>query len=222
LLLVRHGQASFGAADYDVLSVTGLQQAKAVSSELSARGVRVDRVISGSMGRQHATAKPIAAAAGLQVEIDSRWDEYDTDDILEHHSLSPIRQNRPKEGTKVTAGEFQAVAEAAVTAWLAAGVDDMCREPWHGFATRVRAALEGLGNELQSGETALVCTSGGVVAALCVWLLAVPEPTFVRLNRVTVNAGITRVAYGSSGATLISFNEQGHLLADDSVLLTYR
>ena len=36
-----------------------------------------------------------------------------------------------------------------------------------------------------------------------------PDPTFVVFNRVTVNAGITRVLLGRSGATLLSFKGIG-------------
>jgi len=46
-----------------------------------------------------------------------------------------------------------------------------------------------------------------------------PRPGF---NDITVIAGITRVAYGWTGATLISFNEQAHLLTPGVSLVTYR
>jgi len=39
VLLVRHAQASFGAADYDVLSEHGHAQARAAAAELRARGL---------------------------------------------------------------------------------------------------------------------------------------------------------------------------------------
>ena len=42
ILLVRHGQASFGAADYDVLSPTGHEQSRVLGSALAARGVTAD------------------------------------------------------------------------------------------------------------------------------------------------------------------------------------
>jgi len=224
LLLVRHGQASFGEANYDVLSATGVEQARVVAADLAGRGVRVDRVVSGSLGRQRATAEPIAATMARPVEVDTRWDEYDADDILEHHSESSVRQDRPPgtEAPEVSPREFQMVLERALLAWIAAGESGPAREPWPDFADRVTAALEDLGRDLGSGETAVVCTSGGVLAALCVALLDVPPATFVAFNRVTVNAGLTRVAHGRSGATLISFNEQAHLLEPDGSLLTYR
>ena len=38
LLLVRHGQASFGADDYDVLSPTGWEQGRRLGAHLAAAG----------------------------------------------------------------------------------------------------------------------------------------------------------------------------------------
>jgi hypothetical protein len=65
-----------------------------------------------------------------------------------------------------------------------------------------------------------VSTSGGVIAALCVGLLGVAPAAFVALNRVTVNAGVTKVVRGRGGTTLVSFNEHAHLEPDG--LVTYR
>ena len=84
------------------------------------------------------------------------------------------------------------------------------------------AAASDLGAALESGQTAVVCTSGGVLGGLCAWLLGVAPEALVVFNRVTVNAGITRLAHGRSGTTLLSFNEQAHLVGDGAALLTYR
>ena len=56
LLLVRHGQASFGAADYDELSALGEEQSRLLGASLAARGVRPDVVLRGSMQRHRQTA----------------------------------------------------------------------------------------------------------------------------------------------------------------------
>jgi broad specificity phosphatase PhoE len=224
IVLVRHGQASYGEADYDVLSPTGVRQAAHVAQVLQAGGLTVDRVLSGALGRQRGTAEPIAAAFGHPVEVDPRWDEYDSDDIMEHHSDHPARQHRTpgSDAPALSSREFQVVLERALVGWLRAGSAGPAREPWPRFNGRVTAALADLGAGLGPGQTGVVCTSGGVLAAVGVALLAVPATTFVAFNRVTVNVGLTRIAYGRSGATLLAFNEQGHLTGHDGTLLTYR
>ena len=55
LVLVRHGQASFGADDYDVLSETGWEQSRVLGRWLREHGVRPDTVVSGAMRRQRET-----------------------------------------------------------------------------------------------------------------------------------------------------------------------
>lgn len=73
--LIRHGQASFGAEDYDVLSATGHLQGKHVGTELRRRGVRPDQVWSGTLRRQRETA--LAAGLDAPLQQDPRWNEFD-------------------------------------------------------------------------------------------------------------------------------------------------
>jgi broad specificity phosphatase PhoE len=224
LILLRHGQASFGEADYDRLSARGVAQAQCVAADLARRGLRINLVLSGSLERQRATAEPIATGLGIGVEQDPRWDEYDSDDILASHSSSAIRQNRRPGGDVpwVSPDVFQDALEGALLAWLAADRSGPAAEAWPAFRDRVDAALENAQQGLGSGQTALVCTSSGVVAAVCLRLLDLPTKAFVAFNRVTVNAGMTRVLFGRRGATLLSFNEQAHLTAEGRSLVTYR
>ncbi|WP_048876749.1 histidine phosphatase family protein, partial [Saccharomonospora saliphila] len=56
IYLVRHGQASFGAADYDVLSARGERQSRAVGAELARREAVVTEARCGTLARQRATA----------------------------------------------------------------------------------------------------------------------------------------------------------------------
>ena len=225
ILLVRHAQASFGAADYDVLSDAGHEQSRAVAQELAERGEPPTRVLSGGLVRQRDTAAAIAAAAGVgDVEVDPRWDEYASDDILTHHSDVAARLERAagEPAPALSNREFQALLEEALLAWIAAGADGPAAEPFGAFTARVAAALRELAGSLDSGESAVVCTSGGVIAATCVALLGVPPQAFVALNRVAVNAGISKVVTGRGGTTLVSFNEHAHLERDGRSLVTYR
>jgi broad specificity phosphatase PhoE len=224
VLLARHGQASFGTANYDVLSPLGLEQTAALAADLERRGERIDVVVSGSMTRQRGTAEPVAAAMGCELEVDRRWDEFDSADVFEHHSVSPAREERPADSTapELSSREFQAILDAALHAWIDAGDASPTAETWPAFAERSVGACVALMNELGDGRTALVSTSGGVVAAICVALLGVPAATAVAFNRVTANTGVSRVVHGRSGTTLVSFNEHAHLERDGSSLVTYR
>ena len=60
LYLVRHGQASFGADDYDQLSPLGLQQAQRLGAHWLAHGQRFDTVLMGTLRRHAQTLDGIA------------------------------------------------------------------------------------------------------------------------------------------------------------------
>jgi broad specificity phosphatase PhoE len=84
VLLVRHGQASFGSDDYDVLSDLGERQAAVLGRCLAARGIVPSALLHGRMVRQRRTAELLADAAGwvVAVECDADWDEMDHVEVL--------------------------------------------------------------------------------------------------------------------------------------------
>ena len=49
IYLIRHGQASFGADDYDVLSPVGVEQAQVLGRHLADLGIAFDRCIAGDL-----------------------------------------------------------------------------------------------------------------------------------------------------------------------------
>lgn len=220
LLLVRHGQASFGGPDYDVLSALGARQAAVTRAALDARGVRPARSVRGSLKRQADTA---AAWADLgEVVVDPRWDEYDAGDVLGAHGHPGTSLETPgaDAGGAVDSRAFQAVLDHALTAWVRAGDDSAARETWPAFRDRIAGGLHDAAAALGSGEAGLVVSSGGVIAVCCVLLTGLPPEHLVTFNRVAINAGITKVAVGRGGLTLVSFNEHAHL--DPDGLVTYR
>ncbi len=224
VLLVRHAQASFGTTDYDVLSARGREQVIALADALARRGTRTDRVVSGSLTRQLDTAAPIAAAAGTDVAVDARWNEYDSNHVMAQHSTSAARQERPGASNlpAVSSRDFQAGLDAALLAWIDSDPGHGPAESWDVFIARATGALAAVVAELESGETALVFTSGGIVAAICVALLGLPASAFVAFNRVSVNTGITKLAHGRSGTSLVSFNDHAHLERPGDRLITSR
>lgn len=223
LLLVRHGQASFGAEHYDVLSATGRAQAERVAQAIGARGPRPARIVSGGLRRQIDTAAPLATATGLDVEIDERWNEYDAGDILTCHSSSPARAERTTgDEPVVSARDFQAVLDRALADWIAAGGRSPTGEPFPAFAARADGALRDAAAATPRGGTTVVVTSGGVIGAVCNALLGGEPRRMIALNRVAINAALSKVIVGRTGMTLVSFNEHGHLEAARDGLVTYR
>ena len=88
IYLIRHGQASFGADNYDVLSPLGVRQAQIVGQHLVDLGLRFDRCLSGDLSRQQDTARHALqqfSAAGLSapaLEVDPAFNEFDAFGVL--------------------------------------------------------------------------------------------------------------------------------------------
>jgi broad specificity phosphatase PhoE len=220
--LIRHAQASFGQEDYDVLSERGPDQVAALVAGLRRRGITADRVVSGALRRQRDTAAPCAAALGLEVSVDERWNEYDDRDILPHYASVHAGLDRRQSDDTLSSREFQQILNGALRGWITAGPDCPCREPWPHFLGRLTTALDELSAGLGRGQTALVLSSGGAIAALTTALLGLPPEALIAFNHVSINTGITKLTVGRGGTTLISSNEHAHLEEADPSLITYR
>jgi len=222
VLLVRHGQASFGTDDYDVLSEVGHRQAEIVAASLAERGYRADRLVCGTLQRQRDTAAAFVARGGPELEIEPGWDEYDSEDILRHHSEVAVSLEAHEESERVTNRTFQVALEAAQAQWIDHAERSPTAQPWPAFSAAGDSTFRDLAADLSSGETAIVVTSGGTIAALLCKLWGAPADLFPALNRVTVNASVTKLAVGSTGTNVISFNDHSHLESVDRALVTYR
>jgi broad specificity phosphatase PhoE len=210
LLLVRHGQASFGAADYDVLSPLGEEQSAILGRSLSDRGIVPTRVVRGGMKRHDQTASYAGFADAV---VDPGWDEFDHMQVLAAHTP-------PSTDEAVTERRaFQAWFEEATARWMTGSFDAEYDESYTAFTGRVDAAVRRTADGLGSGGTAVVFTSGGAIAAVASALLGGSSDLWQRLNSVTVNTGVTKVVVGSRGMTLVSFNDHSHLEPDH---VTYR
>ncbi|MGZ5417293.1 MAG: histidine phosphatase family protein [Nocardioides sp.] len=215
VLLVRHGQASWGAEDYDVLSGLGEEQASVVGRTLADRGIRPDLLLHGRMTRQRETARLLGEAAGWSGWAeDESWDEMNHEEILQRHPHT-------FEGDTPSRREFQVWFEAATERWVAGRHDHEYTESFSAFSGRVLGALAGLSARLDPGGTAVVVTSGGPIARVTAELLGGGADIHRRVAPVVVNASVTKVVVGKRGATLVSFNDHSHLEAEPG-LLTYR
>ncbi len=208
IYLLRHGQASFGTDDYDVLSDLGWRQADVAGRELVRRGVRSPVVVSGSLRRQWDTA--VIAAEALDVSppvIDARFNEFDAHMAVDAH----LGESGATEG--MPSSEFQRHLDAVLTEWMAGD-----NEQWRQFTEGAYTALNELAASLPNGSDAVVVTSGGVTAVLAGRLLGADTQGVIAMNRVSVNTSITTVVAGSRGLSLVSFNDHAHVLHDRALL----
>ena len=230
ILLVRHGQASFGKADYDTLSELGERQSQVLGRALAARGVEPTLLVTGGMKRHRQTLEHAVRAAGwtAPTEVDAGWDEFAHEQVIAVHKPAYRSQMVMKADLARTLKPrqaFQDMFEAATARW-AAGEDDDYPETFAAFGERVQAALQRTSASLESKQTAVVFTSGGPISRLSATILSpsggCDAELWGRLNITTINAAVTKIVLGSRGATLVSANEHSHLEGAEPGLVTYR
>lgn len=227
-MLVRHGQASFGTDDYDVLSSLGVRQSRRVAEILAGYGIAPSTLIHGGLRRQRETAEHMLQAASsweLPLEVDERWAELDHLGImLRYPTLTDEERDQ-----LVTGGmelrAFHELYTKATARWASGAYDDDYKESFTDFIGRVRDGIGHAARAAGERRTAVVVTSGGPIAAACAMLTQVGEEprnlaaAWSRFNTVMVNGSVTRIVVGSTGARLLTFNEHAAL---DREIVTYR
>lgn len=227
IYLIRHGQASFGADDYDVLSDAGHQQARVLGASLLQRGVVASRVYSGAMKRHQATALSCQEAMGLSLPVHEHrgFDEFDHQQVLERADpryVDKLLMMGEMAATGDPRRAFQAFFRQAVQRWVAGEHEADYQESWAGFRERCLAALNQVASETAPSGTSLVFTSGGVITAVCQALLHIPDEHAFTLNWTLVNSGLSKLVLGRQGMHLLSINEHSHLEGEHGHLLSYR
>ncbi len=216
LVLVRHGQASFGADDYDKLSELGWRQSRWLGEYFAERDIAFDRVVRGSLRRHAETLEGIAQGAGKPLDggEDARLNEYDANALLDAHLKGGVR---PQGGDR---REHFRILREAMYAWTDGTLAGAPHEPFAEFRGRVLAALEAA--RAARAKRVLVVSSGGPISAILVEVLGMPPRGVVDLNLQTRNTGITELQAGASRIHCVSFNNVPHLDRPDRAgSLTY-
>ena len=102
--LIRHGQASFGAANYDKLSQLGHQQARWLGEYYRERGQAFDALVTGDLVRHVETGEGIQEGLGsaLPADLQPGLNEFDFHSIVDAY-LSAHPEEVPPEGASMAA-----------------------------------------------------------------------------------------------------------------------
>jgi broad specificity phosphatase PhoE len=233
IYLIRHGQASFGADDYDVLSPVGVEQAQVLGRHLAELELTFDRCLSGDLRRQQHTATAAFdqyRALGLPappLEVDSAFNEFDGEAIIRGllpdllgaepdaaHILRNGAQNR---------SEFQRIFALIIERWLAGTYDPPGLESWQGFVERVEGGLQRILEAADNSQKIAVFTSGGTITALLHLITRMPVAQAFELNWQIVNTSLNQLKFRGREVALASFNSHAHLqLLKAPQLITFR
>lgn len=221
LILVRHGQASFGTASYDKLSERGIEQVRLLAQHWQDTGERFDAIYSGKLLRQKETANELLGLGReqlLQLIEHPHLNEYDGDPLIQlylrdhafNEGFNPLPQFPIRE-----ARLFQQLFEAATAKWIANELqptpEDIAFEHWVQFQKRVYSVLDTLMAQHGNGSRVLVSTSGGVIAMALQRVLQFPDAQVITTNWMVHNSSVTRIKYGNGKLSLTQFNNLPHL-----------
>lgn len=213
IYLVRHGQASFGSADYDRLSELGWQQSRWLGEYFSARGLRFARAMSGTLVRQRDTAIGILEAMGAGASPG-------TDALMSHAGLNEYHGDQIYHaytgGADIVAHQrrdfrdYWRTFRLAMDAWSRDALAPV-PETWTQFGDRVRSALDQVSAGLDRNDAVLVVSSGGAIGRGVGQILGAPAATAIELNLQFRNTGYCELIVGGGTLRLSSFNNAPHL-----------
>ena len=211
LYLVRHGQASFGAADYDQLSPLGEQQSRRLGAWFRAREMRFDAVLTGTLRRHAQTLAGIEA--GLQAQHEPLalpgLNEYDSEAIVRAIHASPVAAPDSPERARQ---HFRLLREG-LRQWMA-GTTQPAGMPAHAdFVAGVVQALDLVRTRHADGSV-LIVSSGGPIATAIGHVLGLQAEATIDVNLHIRNSALSEFKVGPKRHTLISFNTLPHLDGD--------
>jgi broad specificity phosphatase PhoE len=218
LYLVRHGQASFGAADYDQLSELGAKQSVRLGQYFAARQLKFDAVVTGSLRRHSQTWAGIAQGGDFQLapQVWPGLNEYDSEAVIKAIHPFPLERADSAEAYRA---HFRLLRDG-LRQWMNGVVSPIGMPSYPDFVQGITSALDHIRAEC-SGNVLMV-SSGGPISTAIGHLLGTTPETTVELNFRIRNSSVTELAFTPKRHMLVTYNTLPHLDAPEySSWITY-
>lgn len=229
LYFFRHGQASFGATNYDKLSPKGEIQSLELGKYLVQKKVYFDKIYVGPLERQINTCKLVRSV--YQKHELPFPEPILMSELKEHHGFKATRTGLPKMIAKVPfLQELQTAIdknpqlkkrnsllmfEYFMNEWVEGKVTVDGLEPWYDFRQKVDLGLKSILKNTQKGEIIGAFTSGGTIAAITASSLNMTDETRIAAMNFSIrNTAFTTFLYARKKFNLLSLNEIPHLSDD--------
>ena len=211
LILLRHGQAMFGADHYDRLSSLGEAQARATAEYFAAHGVTFTRAICGPRERHKVTATlSLTGADSPPLQVDPFLDEFAEGSKLlacaELRTGIPLLSNPglPKAERLRHYGE-------QIRLWAADAAPMEGVESVDAFRRRIAAWLDTVLGDETPGQQVVAVTSAGVIAAAYCDLLGLSNAFMADAMWHIGNCSLTGIVWSPRGRSVRYFNQTAHL-----------
>lgn len=202
LYLIRHGQASFGSADYDKLSELGWKQAEQLGAWLAERGVQFDAVYAGTMRRHRETAEGAFKRTQINgalpiIQLEPAFNELDANQLWRLHLPEMLKEH----GEMILAPEKEVMKKIfirLVDDWAEGKVTYPDMEDWPSFKTRVQSKVLSLcSNYVPDSKIAIFTSGGPITAALLLNQMGLALPD--KLHWDIANASVTVLNFNEAG-----------------------
>ncbi len=211
LYLVRHGQASFGAADYDNLSDTGQLQALALGQYFKAKKLSFDASYIGTLRRHAQTYAGIAQGMGSDVAAIVRpgLNEYDSDAVVQAIHPEPLSHERTPE----TYRKHFRLLRDGLAAWMEGKTSPEGMPEYPAFVKGITDVLDEVRAQFGGKDDAkiLICSSGGPISTAVGHILGTSAQTTIELNLRIRNSSVTEFAFTPKRHMLVTYNTLPHL-----------
>ncbi len=208
LYLVRHGQASFGAADYDQLSDLGRRQCERLGAWFRSHGRRFDAVLCGTLKRHAQSLAAIETGLGAQHDVQTRTElnEYDSHALIRTVHSGPLA---PVGNAAEARVHFQLLREG-LSRWMQ-GQSRPEGMPRHAaFIAGIDETLTQV-RERHADGTALIVSSGGPISMAIGHVLGLQPEGVIELNLHLRNSAVCEFRMTPKRLHLMTFNALPHL-----------
>ena len=207
LYIVRHGQASFGAEDYDQLSDLGGRQSQRLGEYFASRNIAFETVITGSLRRHAQTWEGIAAGGNYRAQplVWPGLNEYDSEAVIK--SIHPFPLEKP-DSPEMYRSHFRLLRDG-LTQWMNGVVSPSGMPSYPDFVHGVTSALDHV--RAHCSGNVLIVSSGGPISTIMGHLLGTTPETTVELNLRIRNSSVTELAFNPKRHMLVTYNTLPHL-----------
>lgn len=214
LYLVRHGQASFGADDYDQLSDLGRKQSVRLGEYFRAKGLSFDAVLTGTLRRHAQTWAGICEGmAPTPTPQALPWpglNEYDSEAVI--GAIHPHKLEKPN-SPEMYRHHFRLLRDG-LTQWMAGVISPRGMPSYTDFVAGVTSALDHVRAQHHGGRV-LIVSSGGPISTAVGQVLGTSPETTIELNLRIRNASVTEFAFTPKRHMLVTYNTLAHLDAPE-------
>ncbi|WDE07550.1 histidine phosphatase family protein [Thalassomonas viridans] len=234
LYLIRHGQASFGKADYDQLSDKGVRQAQLLGEHWQAL-TAPDKCYSGHLLRHGQSADAFLSAYFLSADKEKNlpllkhpgFNEFDHLDVLARYNPK-WRDYRHMQadiaGQENPRAFFRQEFTHAMQRWIS-GAYDNYQQSWLQFKQGCLDALQEVISQerrsllqenrqtdnRQATQNILIFTSGGPISVIIGHVLGLGDQQALTISQQLTNTGVTKLLLSRQGLHIDYVNNYRHL-----------